>query len=66
MVITHAHARALGYCNRGGRQWLAQHGISWSQFVAEGIDAAQLTATGDPLALALVEFAQQHESEGSE
>lgn len=49
----------VGYCASGARAWFAAHGLSWSDFVARGIPAATMAATGDPLALALVAHAQQ-------
>ena len=39
-----------GYCAEGCRTWFAAHGLSWADFVANGIDEAQLAATGDELA----------------
>lgn len=50
-----------GYCAAGSRQWFAAHGLSWADFVNRGISASQLEATGDPLALALVEHAKEQE-----
>lgn len=50
-----------GYCAAGSRQWFAAHGLSWADFVNAGIPASQLVATGDPLALALVEHAKEQE-----
>ena len=47
-----------GYCAAGSRQWFAAHGLSWPDFVANGIDASTLLATNDPLATALVAHAQ--------
>lgn len=46
-----------GYCAKGARAWFAAHGLSWSDFVLEGLDEDVFTATGDPLALRLVEHA---------
>lgn len=39
-----------GYCAAGCREWFAAHGLSWADFVASGIDEAELAATGDELA----------------
>ena len=50
-----------GYCAAGSRQWFCAYGLSWSDFVANGIDASALTKTGDPLAVALVEHAKNLE-----
>lgn len=48
-----------GYCISGARAWFARHDFDWRAFSRHGIDAEQLLATGDPLAVRLVEHAQQ-------
>lgn len=53
----------IGYCAGGSRAWFAAHGLSWSDFVANGIDAALLLATGDPLAERLVAHAISQQAE---
>lgn len=50
-----------GYCAQGARAWFASYGLSWPDFVAQGVAATVLLETADPLALALVEHAQQLE-----
>lgn len=47
-----------GYCARGARIWFAQHGLDWGAFVRDGLPASVLEATGDALALTLVEHAR--------
>lgn len=47
-----------GLCARGARAWAAAHGLDWGSFVREGIDAELLTATGDAMALRVVEHAR--------
>ncbi len=59
LIVTHADMRALGYCNRGARQWFARHGLDWSRFIAEGLPAKDVLATGDAMAQAVVEAAQR-------
>lgn len=51
----------FGYCASGARAWFAAHGLSWADFVAGGIAASTMAATGDPLALALVQHAAEQE-----
>ncbi len=49
-----------GFCNKGARQLAARYGIEWADIVRDGgIQASRLLATGDALALHLVEFARQ-------
>ncbi|WP_282266484.1 hypothetical protein [Stenotrophomonas sp. PS02298] len=64
LVVTREHMRTVpgfkaraGYCASGGRAWFARHGLCWSQFLHEGVAAEVMHATGDPLAVALVEHA---------
>ena len=47
-----------GYCAAGCREWFAAHGLSWPDFVANGIDEAKLAATGDELAHRVIEHAK--------
>lgn len=53
----------IGYCAEGARAWFAAHDLSWRDFVFNGIDAEILMATGDPMALRLVEHAR-HRAHG--
>lgn len=64
LIVTHADMRALDYCNRGAREWFARHGLDWSRFIAEGLPATDLLATGDHLAQAVVEVASQRVNAG--
>lgn len=70
MIVTHAHFRSIpsrggrGYCASGGRRWFARHGLDWTDFVKHGIAEQALLATGDGMAIALVDWA--HKSEAAE
>lgn len=55
MLITRTHMDELGYCARGARRWAERMGLSWPDFVFHGIDSDILLATGDAMALRLVE-----------
>lgn len=59
VTVTHADMRALDYCNRGARQWFARHGLDWATFISAGLPAAQLLATGDAMAQAVVDVARR-------
>jgi hypothetical protein len=48
-------ARRQGYCARDCRQWVASHGFDWADFVRHDIAAETLLATGDPMALAVID-----------
>lgn len=54
VIVTVQDLRAAKLCFQGSRPWLARHGFSWQEFLADGIDAELLEATGDALALRVV------------
>ena len=50
----------VGYCNQGSRKLVARYGLDWAEIVRDGgIAASRLIATGDALALRLVDFARE-------
>lgn len=65
--ITLADARSLpmptgrGYCSRGLRDFGEKYGIDWEVFVHEGIEEDELLATGDAMAIRLVEFVRKRD-----
>lgn len=59
LMIRPCHLRAAGYCNREPRKWFERQGLSWTEFVTVGIRESVLVATGDPLALNVVEIARK-------
>lgn len=58
IIVTMKHLRAIKFCAYGGRAFFARYGLDWSAFLRGGIAASELEATGDALALKLVEFAR--------
>lgn len=66
MIVTLAHLRSIpgygpkpGFCAGGARAFFIRHGLDWGEFRRNGLPAEQLEATGDALALALVEWGRQ-------
>lgn len=66
MIVTLADLRTIrgfsprpGFCAAGARTWFVAHGLDWRDFVRGGIDEAQLLATGDALAIALVNWSHE-------
>ena len=57
MMITRQHLDEMPqpYCARGSRRWFARVGLDWAAFVRDGIDSEVLLATGDGMAIRLVE-----------
>ena len=52
------HLRQLGYCMRGARRWMRRHGWDWGHFVRDGVDAGELRATGDAMAVKAADVAE--------
>lgn len=66
MIVTTRHlftirgfSKRQGFCRGGARNWFRAHGMDWTDFVKQGIEAEKLEATGDALALALVKHARE-------
>lgn len=57
MIIRMTDIRAAGMCSSGARAWFALHGICWSTFLKNGVDAEVILATGDALGQRVVEVA---------
>lgn len=71
MIVTIQHMHTVptwtgrqGYCHGQGRAFASRTGLDWVKFVQEGIDAEELLATGDALAIALVEHARNEVANG--
>lgn len=58
VTITMEHVRAARMCSRGARAFFERHGLDWQRFLAEGLPAEQIEATGDAMALKVVEVAR--------
>lgn len=59
VIVTMRDIRAIKGCARGARYFCRQHGIDWNDFLANGIPAERLEATGDAQALRLTTYARQ-------
>jgi hypothetical protein len=46
-------------CSKGARAFCLRHGIDWRQLLTIGLDEGQLVATGDAMALLVVEVARE-------
>jgi len=54
-----------GFCHKGARALAEKYDLDWHQIVASGgIQASRLIATGDAMALHLVEFAREEVASG--
>ncbi len=55
MIITMNDVRACGMCSSGARAFFERHGLDWGDFLKHGIEAETIAATGDAMALDVVE-----------
>lgn len=58
MKVHLRHVRSERLCLSGVRSFWKSHGWDWADFLANGIDAETLEATGDARALRVVEVAR--------
>ncbi len=50
LVVYMRHVRAANLCSKGARVWFAAHGLSWNEFLANGVQADRLRQCNDALA----------------
>lgn len=62
-IVTLEHARRLGYCARGMRDFAERAGLDWQAFRERGLPVGVLEATGDGMAIAAARLARE-EQEG--
>lgn len=63
VTVTIAHVRAAGLCVHGTRTWFARQGLDFRDFLARGLPASVLLATGDAMAQRVVEVARRDAEE---
>lgn len=63
VLVTIAHVRAAGLCVHGTRAWFARQGLDFRAFLARGLPASVLLATGDAMAARVVEVACRYAEE---
>lgn len=51
------HIRKARMCARGARAFFERHNLDWADFLRNGIEPEKLVATGDAMALDVVEVA---------
>jgi hypothetical protein len=55
-TVTLQDMRLIKYCARGSRKFAIKHGLSWQDFITNGIPLDKLESTNDAMALKLVEI----------
>jgi hypothetical protein len=58
IIITMPDIRAARMCSGGSREFFHLHNLDWQDFLQHGIPASKLLATGDSMAVRLVEVAR--------
>jgi hypothetical protein len=59
--VTVQDIRTARYCLAGVRPWFRRHRLCWHDFLAHGIDAATLLATGDALVEPVIRAAEERD-----
>lgn len=59
MKITMRDVRGAGMCSKGARQFFKRHRLSWPEFLKAGVDVEKVEATGDAMALRVIEVARE-------
>jgi len=44
----------------GARDWFESHGLSWTDFLENGLPTDQIRALNDPLGNRVIAFAEKH------
>ena len=60
VTVTIGDVRAVGLCVNGTRVWFARHDLDFRAFLRDGCTADTLLATGDAMALRVVEHTRAH------
>lgn len=63
MIVRAEHIRGARLCMSGARGWFESYGLSWSDFLENGITVTQLRALNDPLGNRVADFAEAHQGE---
>lgn len=58
VLVKMVHVRKAEMCSRGARAFFIKHGLDWQQFLATGIPACELEATGDAMAIEVAKVAR--------
>ncbi len=59
LIVRAEDIRTARLCFQGARPWFRRHGLDWQAFLAEGLPAEVLAATGDALALRVIAEAER-------
>lgn len=58
VIVTMRDIRACLMCSSGTRQFFKRHEMDWNKFLTEGLPESDFIATGDAMAMKVVEVAR--------
>lgn len=58
VIVTMKDIRSCKMCSGGTRAFFTRHGMDWNKFLKEGLPEDQFIATGDAMAMKVVEAAR--------
>lgn len=58
VTVTMKDIRACRMCSSGTRDFFKRHGMDWNKFLSEGLPEDDFIATGDAMAMQVVEAAR--------
>lgn len=58
VIVTIKDIRACVMCSKGTRRFFIRHNMNWNKFLSEGLPEEDFIATGDAMALKVVEVAR--------
>lgn len=64
VTVRISHIRKAAICMAGSRRWFAANGLSWSDFVTNGIAVETIEAIGDPMAMRVAAIARSEAING--
>lgn len=57
VIVYMHHVRKSGMCSGGAREFFIKHGLSWDEFLKNGISVEKLKLTNDAMAFQVCECA---------
>ena len=58
VIVTMKDIRACRMCSGGTREFFKRHGMDWNKFIKDGLPEEEFIATGDSMAMQVVEAAR--------
>lgn len=64
VIVRIEHVREAAICAQGTRRWFTSQGLSWIDFLENGMPAEQVAAMGNPFADRVLEIAMKEAEHG--